>query len=101
MMKAWKAPVMKPYCWVLICRFSITVGAATAKVARDRKLTIAPSMIRAIVSQRMPKNRRMIPPVVRPERRHVLIYWPSPRLQVDGRPGNGNANFYARKDKYK
>ena len=35
---------------------------STAKVARDRKFTIAPSMIRAMVSQRMPMKRRMQSP---------------------------------------
>ena len=39
-----------------------TVEATTAKVARERKFTIAPSMIRAMVSQRMPMKRRMHSP---------------------------------------
>src|SRR6185503_13469808 len=50
-----------------------TVGAATAKVARDSKLTIAPSMIRPMVSQRMPRKRRIIPPLARPRAGLVVI----------------------------
>jgi hypothetical protein len=54
MMQNWKALVIRPYCAVVMARSSITVGAATESVARDRKFTIAPIMIRAMVIQRIP-----------------------------------------------
>ena len=54
MMQNWKALVIQPYSWVVMDRSCITVGAATDSVARDRKFTIAPIMIRAMVIQRIP-----------------------------------------------
>src|SRR5450755_3473560 len=99
MMVPWKAAVIQPYCWVVMCRLVITVGAATARVARDRKLTSAPSMIRPMVSQRSPTKRRIFPPVLPVRRAYSFDSIYRFGCPVDGQYGNGNANFQTRKDK--